>query len=368
VGGTEVACNRICKHSPRGILHGNNERRAITAVAPNISIAMTTYNGERHVGKQLDSLSGQSRLPDEVVVCDDCSRDGTVKILEEFAATAPFVMRIVANEKNVGYVENFSKALELCTGDIIFLCDQDDVWLPNKLVAMEEYFERHPLVQLAIHDIAFCKGDLTEIGQTKIQRMEGVFDLYDAYVVGMASAARAAFLRRCLPIPSSAGLTHDRWLHLCANTLGRKGLVREVLALHRRHGGNVTFDNPLNVDFVTPLNHFKRSRPNLVERLARMRDANVLRWSESAALLDWLTCWRDELVEAGCAERTYIDGCIARERRHNEAEVLRGRIWADQGRSCIAAIVKLYRSGGYLFFRGWKSLIGDLLFRCLMRF
>jgi len=332
-----------------------------------ISIALASYNCESYIRAQLDSFGAQTRLPDELVVCDDCSSDATMEIVQQFTYMAPFVVRTVINDKNVGYIENFSNALELCSGDIVFLSDQDDVWLPTKLSTMEHFFVDHPAVQLAIHDLAYCKEDLTPIGQTKIERMCGTFNLYDSYVVGMASAIRGDFLRRCLPIPKYAGLTHDRWLHLCANALGRKSIVEHVLALHRRHGGNVTSDSLLNVDYVTAVDHFRLNRPGLVARLARMRDDNASRWAESSALLDWLARERDSLVEAGYAEGTSIDAYIAKERRCNEAEALRGRIWADHRRDCVANVYKLYRCGGYAFFRGWKSLVGDLVFRCLLR-
>src|SRR5215207_2518174 len=98
-----------------------------------ISIALCTYNGEQYLQQQLDSFVAQSRPPDELVVCDDRSTDRTVPIVEDFAKRAPFRVELVINETNLGSTRNFEKAIGLCTGDIIFLADQDDVWLPEKL-------------------------------------------------------------------------------------------------------------------------------------------------------------------------------------------------------------------------------------------
>ena len=98
-----------------------------------ISIALCTYNGEKFLREQLDSFSVQTRLPDEVVVGDDCSTDRTVEILEEWAKTAPFRVEIVRNPQNLGYEKNFEQTMLRCTGDVIFPSDQDDVWLPEKL-------------------------------------------------------------------------------------------------------------------------------------------------------------------------------------------------------------------------------------------
>ena len=97
-----------------------------------ISIAMTTYNGEKYLQEQLDSFLGQNRLPDELVVCDDGSQDRTMAILESFSSRAPFPVRIYRNSAKLGYSKNFEKAGSLCTGDIIAFSDEDDVWDAQK--------------------------------------------------------------------------------------------------------------------------------------------------------------------------------------------------------------------------------------------
>src|ERR1700730_3732237 len=79
-----------------------------------ISVALCTYNGERFLGRQLASMQQQTRLPDELVVCDDCSTDSTIGILNEFATSAGFPVRIIRNEQNLGFVANFEQAIRLC--------------------------------------------------------------------------------------------------------------------------------------------------------------------------------------------------------------------------------------------------------------
>jgi glycosyltransferase involved in cell wall biosynthesis len=106
-----------------------------------ISIAMCTYNGERYIQEQLDSFVDQSRKPDELVVCDDCSTDATLEILRAFAARVPFPVRIVENETNLGSTRNFAKAIALCSGDLIALSDQDDVWRSRKLALQAEILD-----------------------------------------------------------------------------------------------------------------------------------------------------------------------------------------------------------------------------------
>src|SRR5437588_7313199 len=105
-----------------------------------ISIAMCTYNGARFLREQLDSFAAQSRLPDEVVICDDGSTDGTADIVRTFASGAPFPVHFHVNEPRLGITRNFERAAGLCTGSIIFFSDQDDVWLPDKLDRFAEAF------------------------------------------------------------------------------------------------------------------------------------------------------------------------------------------------------------------------------------
>jgi glycosyltransferase involved in cell wall biosynthesis len=84
-----------------------------------ISIAMATFNGEKFLRDQLNSLSRQTHLPDELVVTDDCSTDQTVTVLKKFQSEAPFVVRLSVNEHRLGYAENFLRAASQCMGDLI---------------------------------------------------------------------------------------------------------------------------------------------------------------------------------------------------------------------------------------------------------
>lgn len=102
-----------------------------------ISIAMATYNGEKYLREQLDSILAQTVQDFELVVCDDCSTDSTVRILEEYVEKDARI-KIFCNEQNLGFVKNFEKAISLCQGECIALSDQDDVWLPEHLQVLLE--------------------------------------------------------------------------------------------------------------------------------------------------------------------------------------------------------------------------------------
>ena len=103
---------------------------------------MTTFNGARYLGEQLNSLSCQTVKPLELVVCDDGSTDETVAILQSFSALAPFTVRMFQNAERLGYKQNFIKAASLCTGSLIAFCDQDDIWNDDKLYVVSKYFSQ----------------------------------------------------------------------------------------------------------------------------------------------------------------------------------------------------------------------------------
>ena len=120
---------------------------------------MATYNGEQFIAEQLESIARQSRLPDELVVSDDGSSDSTVEIVRQFASRAPFDVVVLRNQEHIanpepwfrGYTDNFFRAMRACTGDLIALCDQDDVWHADKLMKSARPLQLDQDVSLVIH-------------------------------------------------------------------------------------------------------------------------------------------------------------------------------------------------------------------------
>src|SRR5574341_2231095 len=133
---------------------------------PRLSVAMCTYNGARFLSTQLESLARQERLPDELVVCDDLSTDATRQVVSAFAAEAPLPVRFVANETNLGSTKNFEKAIGLCSGELIALSDQDDVWDPRKLRLLEQRFTEEPDLGFVFSDAEMVDQDLRPLGYT----------------------------------------------------------------------------------------------------------------------------------------------------------------------------------------------------------
>lgn len=106
------------------------------------SVVLSTYNGEQYILEQLESIRKQSRIPDEVIIGDDCSTDGTVKIVKNYIEKNSLDWKIVTSEENRGYYRNFMWLSYQAKDDVIFFCDQDDIWKSDKIEVMMNYFEK----------------------------------------------------------------------------------------------------------------------------------------------------------------------------------------------------------------------------------
>jgi glycosyltransferase involved in cell wall biosynthesis len=232
--------------------------------APDISVVVTTFDGERFLREQLDSILAQTVPPREIVVVDDGSRDGTMAILAAYAAADPR-FRIFRNQENLGYVRNFEKGMRLATGALVALSDQDDVWLPHKLAVLRD--------RLGDGLIVYSDSELIdEDGRRLGRRMSDVMNQigYDSclmYAVGAWAPGHAMLFRRelvelCLPFPDL--VTHDFWLGFTATCHGAIRYVDEPLVLYRQHRGNA-----IGADMGA--RKAGRPRPTRAEKLARIR-------------------------------------------------------------------------------------------------
>lgn len=206
-----------------------------------MSVVMATFNGADHLRRQLASLEAQTRPPDEVIVVDDASDDGTWDLLVEFGATSRLGVRVHRQPHRVGYVGNFAEALGHATGDLLLFCDQDDVWHPDKIAVMEAAFADAD-VDVLTHDIRIVDDGGGE-EQTRYPSFFGYLREsglpMDLCVKGHAQGIRASFLRTW-GWPPPEGFSHDVWPTLVATLLGTRGYLDRVLVDHRLHGGNAS--------------------------------------------------------------------------------------------------------------------------------
>jgi glycosyltransferase involved in cell wall biosynthesis len=210
----------------------------------NFSIAMATFNGARFIDEQLASIRDQSFPPAELVVCDDGSTDDTVVIVERFAKTASFSVRLERNSQRLGVSENFLKAAALCRHDWIAFSDQDDVWDQAKLDTIRNLVRQRPSLLLVAHRAILVDDRLRPLGEllrvppvlklTVLPRMSRNFWLHP-YGFTMAFDAR---LVREFPIHGRPVDNFDRWIFALATALGDVAYLPQPLAMYRRHDTN----------------------------------------------------------------------------------------------------------------------------------
>jgi Glycosyl transferase family 2 len=215
-----------------------------------ISIAMATYNGEAYIWEQLDSLANQTLLPKELIVCDDGSGDRTLEIVEQWSKTAaPFPVHIHRNQQRLGYADNFLQAASLCTGDLVAFCDQDDVWLPEKLQYCLALFTDEPELMLLSHNawvtderlsriqlLASYKAGIYARGAfqpivTLPQGFTQVFRKELAHDIPWNARPKAELTPSCL-------MAHDYWMPIVASSLGKVMISDRALVSYRQHGKN----------------------------------------------------------------------------------------------------------------------------------
>jgi glycosyltransferase involved in cell wall biosynthesis len=212
-----------------------------------ISIALCTFNGEAFLDEQLQSLRGQTRQPDELVVCDDGSTDRTIEILETFLKSVSFPVRIHRNEKNLGPAQNFARAIAACTAEIISFCDQDDIWEPAKLAVTGEIFDRDPRTVFVFHDADMCDERDQSLGYQLWSsvgfagRLRKQFDDGNGFDVllrqNVVTGATLSFSSRYRPLilPIAGGWMHDGWIALLLSAVGRGHAISQPLMRYRQH-------------------------------------------------------------------------------------------------------------------------------------
>ena len=264
---------------------------------------MCTYNGERYLVPQLNSIAEQERPPDELIICDDVSEDDSLSLLEAFAARAPFPVSIHRNPKNLGSTLNFDQVIRLAKGDVIVTADQDDVWFPEKLARMEAVLESTDSVGLVFSDAELIGSEGQQLNRrlwpsvrlskkrlTKITRGDAFpVLLRQPGVTGAAMAFRTKFRDLILPIPGD--WHHDEWIALLISAIARLEPISEPLMSYRLHGKNhvgvdiKTFRERSRRSIGTPKSYFR----SVAERSMKLQDRlleNLSARSDLVALVE----------------------------------------------------------------------------------
>lgn len=242
-----------------------------------ICVAMCTYNGATYLRQQLESIAAQTRRPDQMVIVDDGSSDGTVEIAHSFAQVAEFPVQVTINERNLGYAKNFQRAIELAQGELIALSDQDDVWRPLKLEKITTAFAGSPRTGLVFTDAELVGADLSPVGfrlwpavrfseaaQAQLRRGEAFEVLLRGNIVtGATMAFRSIFKDLVLPIE---GGLHDAWIALLISAVAELEMISEPLIDYRQHSDNQI--GAKKSSRIQRLRTAKRLQPRELQRIA----------------------------------------------------------------------------------------------------
>ena len=214
-----------------------------------ISIAMATYNGERFLREQLDSLYNQTVEPYEVVISDDCSKDSTLKIAQEYQNRLN--IKILSHTKNQGVNKNFEFAIRACAGDYIMICDQDDIWLPEKvkvlyenILEVEEQIGSHSPILVSSESISF--SDSKEIN-LELRPCNGIISeqkdfIYNKYLYcqGCTMIFNKAFVAALPSMPEDfKAFPYDAFIAMIGIFNGQRRHILQSLMYDRNHDANV---------------------------------------------------------------------------------------------------------------------------------
>lgn len=261
------------------------------------SVALCSYNGEKYIHQQIDSILNQTHRPSEIVVCDDGSTDRTPEILAEYQKQYPEIFRIHFNEINLRSVKNFEKAISLCSKAIIFLSDQDDIWAENKAEKIVSFLDNHAEIDVVATN-GFCIDENGVVHEKYSLWDAPVFlkekgkniDYFEIILLcniatGASMAFRAALKPEIMPFPVLKDYHHDEWIALNTAIKGRFEFLNDKLFYYRTHQeqqvGGVFFDKTEEgkaklMRFFdlepTSFSSYKR----LLKRLLRFYEINVI--------------------------------------------------------------------------------------------
>lgn len=251
-----------------------------------ISIALATYNGEEFLREQLDSVLNQTFQDFEIIVCDDCSTDHTLDILEEYKQLDARI-RVYQNDCNLGFIKNFEKAIRYCNGEYIALCDQDDRWVPEHLSILLNIIGDKPI---ACGNARFIDRYGNDLHSTIIDRdylvmplKSGTDLLYRLFFYrnsfqGASMLINRKFLEVALPIPEVAKY-HDVWFSILSCMYGGIAFTSEIVNEYRQHGNNYSNSSEKGTNryrhfcYTLLINVYSESRMDIINELLSSRFA-----------------------------------------------------------------------------------------------
>ncbi|MEQ9409323.1 MAG: glycosyltransferase family 2 protein [Fuerstiella sp.] len=317
-----------------------------------VSVAMCTFNGARFLPQQLESISAQTRLPDELVICDDCSTDSTRLILDRFASSAPFSVRVFLNWKQLGVAPNFEQAMHECQGSLILPADQDDVWHAEKLEQLTEPFRRSPEIGLTFCNMNVVDNSLKPLGYTQwnsvglgrsMRRLVAAgktMDLLLRYSVisGKAMAFRSSLRKYVLPVAPE--WMHDEWIALIASAFSDVALVDRVLVDWRQHSTQLIGVRPYGI-----LQQYRYARAQMGLLYFKKMERRTVH------ALDRVKQWQKDLTN---------DNSLRLLQASRDHAAARLSLRAENVQRLPGVAREVFQRNYWRFGYGWKSVCQDL--------
>lgn len=317
-----------------------------------ISIAMATFNGAQFIGQQLQSFAKQTLTPDELVITDDGSTDDTLDIVHTFAQRAPFNIRVETNKKNLGYAQNFSRAISLCSGDIIFLSDQDDEWLPGKINKVVSELRDNPWAQVVVNDMIICDENLMPSKFTQLHNILSAGGRAEAFYSGCCMAIRRQFLGLVLPVPENL-FAHDNWINHLSLSLDARLILPIPLQKYRRHGGNAS---NWQMSSINGTSQIKLIRSTGLSSSIQGWQNQIDRYKMTSRRLSSNKTLVETLGLGGRYENAL--GSLDRRIEHLDARI---HLVARSRATRWIGVLALFKRGVYSDFSGWKSALKDTI-------
>jgi len=317
---------------------------------------MCTYNGGAYLSGQLASFVEQTQRPDELIACDDGSTDNTLQVLDKFSKESPFPVKIYRNQQRLGPIKNFEKAISLCSGDFIFVSDQDDVWMPQKVNTLLQALRNNPGAGYVFSDAVIVDELLRPMGYTMWQsikftpRQRRQFKggkqldmlLKHNVVTGATMVFRAGLKSIILPIPDES--IHDEWIALLASSVGMYGvLIEEPLIEYRQHSQQLLGGR--KVSFVKQAKQAALTRGQSFESRLRQEEGKYSQVLDRLVRTGQLNKHVQQLFDAK------IQHVRVRQSIHKHPHYAR---FFGVSRECLT--LRYHR-----FSFGWKSVARDLL-------
>jgi glycosyltransferase involved in cell wall biosynthesis len=334
-----------------------------------LSVALCTFNGGTYLEQQLHSIIDQTRMPDELVICDDGSSDSTVGLLRDFQKNAPFEVSLIFNVENLGSTRNFENAISLCKGDLIVLADQDDIWISSKLELTEQVFIDDPSIGMVFTDAEVVddagqylgynlwehvglKKSQKKIFQSSSSMSKFRLLLRKDIVTGATMCFRSDLRNVFLPIPSC--WIHDAWIaNVCAMCDIKIGMLDLALIQYRQHIHQQI--GAKKIDIFTRLTQILRSEKD------RLLEKDVEKFK---SLL-----MRNNLIRYGCYDDVYLE-VVSRYIRAKILHLERRKMAIRSSfiASFYVASDQLLRFRYHMYSNGFSDFSKDLIVRFSMFF